>query len=266
VVGISVNSVEITDAQIERELPFHQDADSPVQSAARALVLREVLLQEAHNRGLDVGTDMAALEEMDGDSAREIQDDALISLLIERNVKVPVPTEAECENFYHKNPDYFRSGDLVEARHILFQVTPNVPLELLREKAQEILQQVLEDDSRFDALARSYSNCPSASEGGHLGQLGRGQTVPEFETAVFALKNGEVLPRLLETRFGLHIVKVERRVDGEELPFEAVKGKIAEYLSQYVYRKAVDQYLHILVGQARIEGIEIEGAETPLVQ
>lgn len=255
--GISVNDVEIPDEAVERELPHHANAPIPLKAAVEALVVREVLLQAARNK---LGAEQEASE------TDALIEDALIERLIELEVTSPVPTEEECETYYRKNLEQFRNGDLVEASHILFQVTPSVPLDALRAKAEEILQQVLAHPERFAELARTYSNCTSSEVGGSLGQLTKGQTVPEFERVIFSLEPGQTASRLVESRFGLHIVRVERRAEGHTLPFEMIRDKLAEYLTEQVRIRALRQYLKILVGQANIQGIELEGAQTPLVQ
>ena len=122
-------------------------------------------------------------------------------------------------------------GELIEADHILFQVTPGVNLDMLRAHARVVLDELMADPSRFAEVAREQSNCPSAAVGGSLGQLGRGDTVPEFERAVFALPAGGLLPQLLETRHGLHIVRVTRRIEGRMLAYEQVAQQIAHALS-----------------------------------
>jgi len=250
--SISVNGVEITDADVERELPHHESAPNPVQAATEALVLRQVLLDASRQAGLD--------------AASSSEEDAIIERLLAREVKAPIPTEEECRRYYDNHPERFRSGDLVEASHILFQVTETTPLDALRSKAKDILSQVLADPAAFDQCARDYSNCPSGEMGGNLGQLTRGQTVPEFERAVFGMHEGEIAAHLVETRFGLHIVRVNHKADGVLLPFDAVKQSIARFLSDYAEDKATRQYLEILVGQADIRGITLNGAATPKVQ
>jgi peptidyl-prolyl cis-trans isomerase C len=90
--------------------------------------------------------------------------------------------------------------------------------------------------------------------------------VPEFERLVFRLPQGRIAERLLESRFGLHIVQVERRIDGEPLPFEAVEARISEYLSRQSWQRALHQYLKLLAGRADIGGVELEGAANALVQ
>lgn len=266
--SVSVNDVEITDEAVERELSHHENSPSPVKSAVEALVLREVLLQAARDKVALAQDELLALQQSqlqdtDGESLIE---DALINRLIEMEVSSPTPTESECEIYYRKNLNQFRQGDLVEASHILFQVTPNVPLDALRAKAEELLQQVLAHPEQFKELARTYSNCTSAEVGGNLGQLSKGQTVPEFERAIFGLESGETAPKLVESRFGLHIVRVEHRVEGHTLPFEMIREQLAQFLAEQVRTRALKQYLQILVGQANIQGVELEGVHTPLVQ
>lgn len=265
--GISVNDVEITDAAVERELPHHANAPSPVKAAVEALVLREVLLQAARDKVALAQEELQALEKSQSeDETESLIEDALINRLIEMEVSSPTPSDKECEIYYHKNLNQFRTGDLVEASHILFQVTPNVPLDALRAKAQEVLEQVRANPEQFKELARTYSNCTSAEVGGNLGQLSKGQTVPEFERTIFSLESGEIAPRLVESRFGLHIVRVEHRVEGQTLPLEMIREQLAQFLTEQVRTRALKQYLKILVGQADIQGVELEGADSPLMQ
>jgi len=247
--GITVNGVEITDAAIEQELPHHQKAGNPLKQSVHELVLRTVLLQEADRLGIAGG-----------------DDDARIEALFAQEVHVPGADNATCETYYRNRPELFSAEEMIEARHILFQVTPTAPLELIRETAEAVLEELRAHPERFEELARQYSNCPSGAVGGSLGQLSRGQTVPEFEKFVFRLGEGELGSRCLETRFGLHIVQVLRRVAGRPLPFEAVKTQIAEMLTQQAWQRALHQYMQILVGRADIKGITLEGAESPLVQ
>ena len=265
--GISVNDVEITDAAMERELPYHENSPAPLKSTVEALVLREVLLQAARDKVALAQDELRTLgsSQLEED-AEALLEDALINRLIEMEVSSPTPTGEECEIYYRKNLNQFRTGDLVEASHILFQVTPNVPLDALRAKAQEVLQQVQAHPEQFKELARTYSNCTSAEVGGNLGQLSKGQTVPEFERVIFSLESGETAPRLVESRFGLHIVRVEHCVEGNTLPFEMIREQLAQFLTEQVRARALKQYLKILVGQANIQGVELEGADSPLLQ
>jgi peptidyl-prolyl cis-trans isomerase C len=90
--------------------------------------------------------------------------------------------------------------------------------------------------------------------------------VPEFETFLFNIEEGQTCPVPVKTRFGYHVLRLDRRIEGRQLPFEVVRDKIADYLREHVWRHAISQYLQLLVGQAEIRGIELNGASTPLVQ
>ena len=238
--SISVNSVEI-------------DVGSEVTNELAAA--RELLKQRAVAIGL---LEMA--------TANEVRIDQAIEELLAREVVTPAPTEEECRRYYESHQREFQSGDLVHARHILFQVTPSVPIPEIRARAEQTLNELLRQPDRFEAVARELSNCPSGWHGGNLGQIGRGDTVPEFEKAVFRLGPTGLLREVIKTRHGFHIVAIDRRIPGETLPFEAVQERIAERLTAGVEERALRQYISILAGDAEIVGADLQGAKTPLVQ
>ena len=192
--------------------------------------------------------------------------DAAIERLLAQEVKVPSPTEAECQRYYDTHLKEFWSGDLVHARHILFQVTPSTSVPEIRSRAERTLSELLAEPDKFAALARELSNCPSGQQGGNLGQIARGDTVPEFEQAIFRLGANGILRHLVKTRHGFHIVAVDRSIPGERLSFEAVRERISERLKAGVEERALRQYVSILAGRADIVGVELAGADTPLVQ
>ena len=140
------------------------------------------------------------------------------------------------------------------------------PLDALREFANETLALVRSHPERFEALAAERSNCPSSENGGALGQMVRGEAVPEFEAALWRITPGTIAEALIETRYGLHIVRVNRRDEGRQLPFEQVHEAIAQALLAASRDAAWRQYVQVLLGRAKIEGIDLEGADTPLVQ
>lgn len=170
-------------------------------------------------------------------------DDAVIEQLLDREVPEAEPSDAECRRHYEQNPRRFTAGELVEASHILLAVTPRVPPERLRAKAAEVHAMASRDPARFGELAREYSNCPSAAQGGALGQLGRGDAVPEFEGAVLEGERLGVLPDLVTTRFGFHVVLVARRIPGKRLPYEAAKDEVAAFLRRRGTERALGEYV-----------------------
>ena len=125
------------------------------------------------------------------------------------------------------------------------------------EQAIALIRQLTETPDRFAELAELNSACPSRTVGGHLGQLTRGQTVPEFETFLCNLEAGQLCPVPVRTRFGLHVLKLERKLVGEPLPFEAVSERVAAYLEAANWNRMVGQYLRRLADTADITGFDL---------
>jgi peptidyl-prolyl cis-trans isomerase C len=155
-------------------------------------------------------------------------------------------------------------------RHILFAVTPGVDVVALRKRAEPVFLGVRCHDgeaaTRFSDAARQWSNCPSGEQGGDLGWLESADCAPEFARELFGRVEVGVLPRLVHSRFGLHIVEVLERDPGTAQSFESVRGAVAMTLRQQVFVTALRQYLQWLAGNAVVEGVDLEAADTPLVQ
>ncbi|NWG25292.1 MAG: peptidyl-prolyl cis-trans isomerase, partial [Pseudorhodoplanes sp.] len=113
----------------------------------------------------------------------------------------------------------------------------------------------------FAELARQHSACPSRAQGGNLGQISSGQTTPEFERALMKLAPGSMTEEPVATRYGFHIIRLDRRIEGREIPFEIVAGRIGDYLTESVRRRAAAQYIARLVSRATVTGVEMPGAE-----
>lgn len=250
---ITVDGTPIVEEQVAREVQYHPAAtlEQAHAEAARALVVRELLLQEARRQAL-----------------RDEDEESAVAQLLEQAVQVPEPGEPECRRYFTHNRDRFKSPSCVQAQHILIAAAPDDAGERLaaRDRAEELLDAVRREPERFEALAQAHSACPSAQEGGHLGLLTKGQTVPEFDNTVFRLDAGALCAHPVETRYGFHVVRVNRRVDGQPLPFDAVRSRIAEYLHEQTWRRAVSQYVQRLAAQAEITGLDMGAGETPLVQ
>lgn len=227
------------------------EAGHPAEFAAAHELLRQ--------RAVAVGLLDPAVED-------EATIEAAIEALLEKEVATPIPTEAECRRYYEQNPAEFESGDLIHARHILFQVTPQVNVPQMRARAEQALNELLAEPDRFTALAAELSNCPSGEQGGNLGQVGRGEMVPEFEKALFKFGASGILRELVKTRYGFHVVAVDRRIPGRQLPFNVVQEQIAARLQSRVEERALRQYVSVLAGQAEIEGVQLEASASPLVQ
>lgn len=257
-VTVSVNGVVVPRDAIARETQHHR-ADKPIlawQAAARALVIRELLLQEARRLRVE------AKPQADAQGRRETDEEALIRCLIEREVTTPEPDEATCRRYYDQNRGRFRSQALYECAHILF-AAPNDDADAFaaaRAQAAAVLARLREHPEQFGELARLHSGCPSAAQGGNLGQIGAGQTTAEFEHALFALAPGAITAEPVATCYGVHIIRLDRKIEGRELPFELVADRIAEYLRDAVGRRAGAQYVARLMARAEITGVACEGA------
>jgi peptidyl-prolyl cis-trans isomerase C len=258
-VMVSVNGVAIARDAIQREMQHHP-ASKPIAAwhqAARALVIRELLLQRAKHLGLT--------PEPISDEAgrRETDDEALMRAVVEREVTVPEPDDETCRRYYAQNRARFRSSDIYEVSHILFAALPenHEAYAQARANAAAVLTTLQESPECFGALAQAHSRCPSAEQGGNLGQITQGQTTPEFERALMSLSPGKLCAEPVATRYGFHIIRLERKHDGRVLPYAAVSERIADYLHESVRRRADAQYVARLVSAAKIEGIEIAGAD-----
>lgn len=256
--AVSVNGIVIPRDLIAREVQHHPSR-TPAEAwkaAARALAVRELLLQEAHRLEISI---VPVVDE----GRREADDEAVIRALIAREVPTPTADLATCRRYYEQNRKRFRSADIYEAAHILFAAskTDAPRYAQARADAEVVLAILSEQPERFAELAKAHSACSSAAQGGNLGQITAGQTTPEFEQALFSLAPGTIASQPVATPYGLHIVQLDRKLEGRELPFALVADRIAGYLQERVRRRALAQYLARLAATARIEGIELSSVE-----
>jgi peptidyl-prolyl cis-trans isomerase C len=138
---------------------------------------------------------------------------------------------------------------------------------LLRQRAEGHLIQLRASDAQaFTHAAAALSNCPSGAEGGHLGWLAAADCAPEFARELFGRSEIGVLPQLVHSRFGLHIVAIDSREPGVLPGFEQVREAVAQRMRQLHQLTALRQYLQTLAAEARLEGVELQQASSPLVQ
>lgn len=194
--------------------------------------------------------------EMDEKALRDYtRRDLLISNFVESTIvsKIKV-SEEDARKFYDQNPDKFTRSESVKASHILIGVEPTASAEekkTAREKAEK-LRKELDGGADFAALAKGNSSCPSSQQGGDLGFFGKGQMVPPFETAAFALKPGEISD-VVETQFGYHIIKLTEKKAAETVTFKEAQTRIEEYLKGQKVNSAVGDYVTEAKKSAKIE-------------
>lgn len=223
----------------------------------------ELLRQAAQRAGLLAADDPAPL----GGATTEAASEA-IEALLERELALPEPTEEACRRWHAAHAARLAMGERVHARHVLFAVTPGVPINDLRQRAEACLLELRCESGgpRFAEVAAATSNCPSGAAGGELGWLTADDCAPEFARELFGQATIGVLPRLVATRFGLHVVEVLEREAGTEPPFEAVRSAVAQALRQQAFATALRQLLQTLAGAAEVGGFDMEAGTTPLVQ
>lgn len=194
--------------------------------------------------------------EMDEKALRDYtRRDLLISKYIESSIvpKIKV-TEEDARKFYDQNPDKFTRDETVKASHILIGVDPKASAEdkkKAREKAEKLHKELV-GGADFAKLAKDNSTCPSSQQGGDLGFFGKGQMVPSFEKAAFALKPGEISD-VVETQFGYHVIKVTEKKPADTVAFKDAKAKIEEYLKGQKINAAVGDYIAEVKKTAKIE-------------
>ena len=228
--GITVTPQEITDriAQIKKQFPSEAEFQ-----------------QELTKRH----TTMAQLQE-------EQRRDLLNAKTIEAEVAPRVAvTPQELDAFYKGNPDQFKEPETVRASHILIGVAKDAApaaKQAARTEAEGVLKRVKAGED-FAALAKQHSKDPgSAAVGGDLNFFPKGQMVPAFDAAAFALKTGEI-SSLVETEFGFHIIKLTDRRAGRIVPLEEVKDRLEDFLKQRKQQELVQQYLLGLKAKYRVE-------------
>lgn len=254
---VSVNGQVIDSRTIAAEAQNHEAPKGKPglawKKAANAVVLRTLLLEDARCRGLE-----AEPAEV-GPGRFETGEEALIRALLEIAVEIEAPTDAEIRAEWARDPDRFRAPPLWEVSHLLVACdqADKAKAEAARARASELAQCASEDPGGFSRLASEHSDCGSKSSGGALGQLGPGDTVPEFEAVLRRLSDGEITPEPVPTRHGWHLIRMDAVAPGAVLPFEAVRDKIAAAMEKTAWARAARTFVNGLVASAEITGCDL---------
>lgn len=172
---------------------------------------------------------------------------ALARAAIEKSLNAVSVSDDEAKKFYDENPDQFTTPEEIHARHIL------VSDDVTSADTIKTIQAELKKGVSFDVVAKEHSICPSAPQGGDLGFFSKGQMVPEFEAAAFALKNPGDISEPVKTTFGWHIIKLEERKPATKLAYDDVKPQITQYLLNEKKAKKYQEDLDALKKQYKVE-------------
>ncbi|MCG6656904.1 peptidylprolyl isomerase [Halomonas campisalis] len=247
---IRVGDTTIAESDIALEMQYHPapSAGEAQLQAARALVVRELLRRRAVALGL-----VAADSDDEGDN------DAAIAALLERELEVPEPSEADCRRFFDADSERFSEPTRLAVRHILLPAAPDdaEARDAQYRLGERLIAELQEIPERFTEFAQRHSACPSKDEGGELGWLAPGQTVAELDRALQHLPEG-LHERPLASRYGWHVVLIDQRLGGQRLPFEEVFDRVRHSLREHSTRRALRHYLLALEAETGVEGITLD--------
>jgi peptidyl-prolyl cis-trans isomerase C len=226
--------VMVTDAEIDGNLKQMQAQFPSEVEFKKALTARGMTLEKLRS---DARIDMSINKMMEAELA-----------------SAPVPTDAQVREFYDKNPDKFKQDEAIRASHILIpadEKADDATKKKARAEIDDILKQ-LNGGADFAELAKKYSKDGSAAQGGDLNFFPKGQMVPAFDQAAWALKPGET-SGVVTTPFGYHIIKLTERRPASTVPFEQVSPRIKEYLTEQQKQGRAQAFIELLKQKAKIE-------------
>jgi peptidyl-prolyl cis-trans isomerase C len=221
------------------------EVDSQVDQIKKQFPSEDAFKQMLQTRGI-------TLEQLRADTAQTIAVNLMLKNELETKIAV---TEADGKKFFEENKPRFRQEDSVHASHILIR-TPepaDAPTKAkAKSQADDLLAQ-LKKGAVFADLAKQFSQDPgSAPNGGDLGFFSKGQMVPAFEQAAFALKPGQT-SGVVETPFGYHIIRVIETKAGRDLPYDEVKAQIDDYLKQQLRDQKSQEFVDQLKAKGRVQ-------------
>ncbi|MBQ8332585.1 MAG: peptidyl-prolyl cis-trans isomerase [Clostridia bacterium] len=230
----SVAGNPITEADLEMALAaMGQRGQAYNNPQGRAVLLEQLIAQKLFL--MDAQKNLMEREPEFKEQLKQVKEEMLTNYAIKKAVERVKVTDDEIQKFYDENPDQFEAGMTYNASHILVDS---------EEKAAEIAAQINAGDISFEDAAKANSTCPSGQQGGELGDFGHGQMVPEFEAACDALEAGE-MSAPVQTQFGWHLVKLNKKEDGGKMELAEVKEQIRQALMQQkqqaAYQSRVNQ-------------------------
>ena len=232
----TVNGLPITDADVSAFLRgMGQNGQAYDNPEGHKAVLGELVAQKLLL--LDAQKNLYEAEPAFKEQLKKAKESLLASYALEKALSNVHVTEKDIEDYYNENKEKFVSPATVNASHILVDS---------EEKAKEILAKIESGELSFEDAAKEYSSCPSKENGGSLGDFGKGQMVPEFDAAVFAMEIGEITKQPVQTQFGYHLIRLNGKKEGESIALEAIKGRLSQQLLSQKQQKAYESRVNQL--------------------
>ena len=186
---------------------------------------------------LDAKRNLIEAEAAFREQLNRMKDNLLISYAGEKIISAVSVSEAEAKEYYENNKNEFKTAETVNASHILVDS---------EEKAIAIYEEIASGKKTFEDAAKEYSSCPSKNAGGSLGDFERGQMVPEFDSAVFEMAEGDVTSSPVKTQFGYHLIKLNAKNPEKEMSYEEIKDELKAGLLNEKRRKAYESKINQL--------------------
>lgn len=233
----TVGGTAITSADVDEFLAtLGQRAASYNNAEGRAMILKQLI--DSKLLLLDAKRNLYEGEAEFRAQLAKLKDNLLTNYAAEKAIASAAKVKDEdVLNFYKENPDKFESGESVNASHILVAT---------EEEALAIYADIAAGNVSFEDAAKEHSTCPSKENGGSLGDFTKGQMVPEFDTAVFAMEVGEITKIPVKTQFGYHLIKLNSKKEASATPFEEVKDGIRAMLENEKQRAAYESKINQL--------------------
>ena len=185
---------------------------------------------------LDAKRNLLETEPAFKEQLAKLKDNLLASYAAEKAISAVNVSDNEARDYYEENKEKFSQGETVNASHILVDS---------EEKALELLAKIKSGEISFEDCAKENSSCPSGGQGGNLGDFTRGQMVPEFDVAVFSMEEGEITETPVQTQFGYHLIKLNKKNAATIPAFEEIAGEIKQGLlgekRQRAYESKINQ-------------------------
>ncbi len=232
----TVNGAAVTDADVDAFLaelgPRGQGYNTP---EGRKMVLTQIIATKLLL--LDAKRNLFEAEPAYKAQLAKLKDNLLSNYAAEKVLNAVTVSDKEAADYYEANKDKFVVGETVNASHILVAT---------EDEANELLNKIRAGEISFEDAASAHSTCPSKAQGGNLGDFERGQMVPEFDTAVFAMNEGEISETPVKTQFGYHLIKLNSKSESKAAPYEEIAEEIKASLLNEKQRAAYDSKINQL--------------------